>query len=161
MRQPETAPTLEAVLRSEDLRNALPRIIEARVGPLVDGRYLHWDELRHRTPPAGLTVQEWWAGIKLARTNGLREFPLRSSSGRPFVYSLPDPVLETLHWLDQHAAGEVVVTETIKEASDHRRYLVSSLFEEAIASSQLEGASSNRQVAKEMLRSGREPRDRE
>ena len=160
MRQPETAPTLDAVLRSEDLRNALPRIIEARVGPLVDGRYLHWDELRHRTPPAGLTVQEWWAGIKLARTNGLRDFPLRSSSGRPFVYSLPDPVLETLHWLDQHVAGEVVVTETIKEAGDRRRYLVNSLFEEAITSSQLEGASSTRQVAKEMLRSGREPRDR-
>ena len=69
-------------------------------------------------------------------------------------------MLETLHWLDQHAAGEVVVTETIKEAGDRRRYLVSSLFEEAIASSQLEGASSTRQVAKEMLRSGREPRDR-
>ena len=160
MRQPEAAPTLEDVLRSDALRSALPRIIESRVGPLADGRYLHWDELRHRAPPNGLTVQEWWGGIKLARANGLREFPLRSSSGRPFVYALPDPVLETLHWLDQHAAGEVVVTETIKEAGDRRRYLVNSLFEEAITSSQLEGASSTRQVAKEMLRSGRQPRDR-
>lgn len=160
MRQPDTAPTLEVLLRSDALRAALPRIIEARIGPLVDGRYLHWDELRHRAPPTGLTLQEWWTGIKLARANGMRDFALRSSSGRPFVYSLPDPVLETLHWLDQHAAGEVVVIETIKEAGDRRRYLVNSLFEEAITSSQLEGASSTRQVAKEMLRTGREPRDR-
>jgi Fic family protein len=40
------------------------------------------------------------------------------------------------------------------------RYLVDSLIEEAVTSSQLEGASTSRKVAKEMIRSGREPRDR-
>jgi len=40
------------------------------------------------------------------------------------------------------------------------RYLVSSLIEEAISSSQLEGASTSRVIAKEMIRSGRPPRDR-
>ena len=40
------------------------------------------------------------------------------------------------------------------------RYVVSSLIEEAITSSQLEGASTTRRVAKEMLTSGRDPRDR-
>ena len=39
-------------------------------------------------------------------------------------------------------------------------YLVNSLIEEAITSSQLEGAATTRRVAKEMLRSGRRPRDR-
>jgi Fic family protein len=160
MLQARPAPTLDEILRSDAIRAALPRIVEARVGPLVGGDYLHWDELRHRPTPVGLTVQQWWAGIKIARANGVRAFPLRSADGRPFTYSLPDPVLETLHWLDQHSAGEVVVTETIKDAGDRRRYLVSSLFEEAITSSQLEGASATRQVAKEMLRSGRPPRDR-
>ncbi|MDQ3726202.1 MAG: Fic family protein [Actinomycetota bacterium] len=41
-----------------------------------------------------------------------------------------------------------------------QRYLVNSLMEEAIRSSQLEGATTSRTVAKELLRSGREPRDR-
>ncbi len=41
-----------------------------------------------------------------------------------------------------------------------RRFLVNSLMEEAIRSSQLEGATTSRVVAKELLRSGREPRDR-
>jgi Fic family protein len=40
------------------------------------------------------------------------------------------------------------------------RYYIASLIEEAITSSQLEGASTTRQVAKEMIRSGRKPRDR-
>ena len=41
-----------------------------------------------------------------------------------------------------------------------QRYLVNSLMEEAIRSSQLEGATTTRRVAKELLRSGREPKDR-
>jgi Fic family protein len=51
---------------------------------------------------------------------------------------------------------EVVTSE--KRAG--RRFLVNSLMEEAIRSSQLEGATTSRVVAKEMLRSGREPEDR-
>jgi len=41
-----------------------------------------------------------------------------------------------------------------------RHYLVNSLMEEAIRSSQLEGATTSRQAAKALLRSGREPKDR-
>lgn len=52
---------------------------------------------------------------------------------------------------------EGVVTS---EPEARRRYLVNSLMEEAIRSSQLEGATTSRLVAQEMLRSGRRPRDR-
>ncbi|MGB5276844.1 MAG: Fic family protein, partial [Gammaproteobacteria bacterium] len=45
-------------------------------------------------------------------------------------------------------------------SDDRDRYLVSSLIEEAITSSQLEGAATTREVAKAMLRSGRSPQDR-
>lgn len=38
--------------------------------------------------------------------------------------------------------------------------MVSSLIEEAITSSQLEGAATSRRVAKDMIRSGREPKNR-
>ena len=40
------------------------------------------------------------------------------------------------------------------------RYCVRSLIEEATTSSQLEGAATTRRVAKDMIRSGRRPRDR-
>ena len=44
-------------------------------------------------------------------------------------------------------------------AEQRDRYVVRSLLEEAITSSQLEGAVTTREVAKEMIRSGRKPRD--
>ena len=148
------------LVKDDHLMRDLPRVLGAGVGPLVDGRYTHWDSLRRRTPPAGLTHEQWWLGIAFARQSTLRDIPLIATDGRTFRYSLPDPVLGLLHWIDQHAAGELIVSETIKEPGDRRRYLVNSLIEEAITSSQLEGASATRPVAKEMLRSGRPPRDR-
>ena len=48
----------------------------------------------------------------------------------------------------------------VVSGEDRDRYLVSSLIEEAITSSQLEGASTTREKARDMLRSGRQPRDR-
>ncbi len=160
MRLPDRAPSLHEMLQRPDLIQALPRVIGAGLGPLVDGRYIHWDSLRRRTPPDDLTHEQWWLGLAFARQASLRDIPLTATDGRPFRYSLPDPVLEQLHWIDQHAAGELVVSETIKEPGDRQRYLVNSLIEEAITSSQLEGASATRPVAKEMIRTGRPPRDR-
>ena len=43
---------------------------------------------------------------------------------------------------------------------EKEKYLVNSIMEEAIASSQLEGASTTRKVAKEMLKYGRKPKDK-
>lgn len=124
-------------------------------------RYLHWDKLRHLSPPDELTSEEWWLKIKFSRTSDLRPLPLADPEGRPFGYTLPDMVLQHLHHIDQRCSGEVAMDEVVtSERQAGRRFLVNSLMEEAIRSSQLEGATTSRVVAKELLRSGREPRDR-
>jgi len=90
----------------------------------------------------------------------LKELPLRDKDGRSFLFGSPDPVLIDLHHIDQNAAGEIrSVTERATTVS-RNRYLLKSIIEEAITSSQLEGASTTRKVAAEMLHSGRPPRDR-
>ncbi len=123
--------------------------------------YPHWDKLRHLDPPDGLSREEWWAGIKYARTNVRREIPLRDTSGRLFSYTTPDVVLSRLHLVDQRCAGEIRMPEVVTgDAQAKQQYLVNSLMEEAIRSSQLEGASTSRRVAKELLRTGRHPKDR-
>lgn len=134
------------------------RILNAGRDHPVRG-YPHWDKLRHLDPPEGVTSEEWWAGIALAREQ--RPIPLRAADGSGFGYGLPDAVLRLLHFVDQRCAGEVAMDEVVtSDAHAQQRYLVNSLMEEAIRSSQLEGATTSRQIAKELLRSGREPHDR-
>ena len=137
------------------------RLVEVLGGEAPNGSYLHWDKLRHLEPPPGLTHEEWWARIKFARQGSKRPLPLTDAEGRPLTYSLPDPVLRLLHHVDQRTSGEIAMPEVVTaDEGARRRYLVNSLMEEAIRSSQLEGARTSQQVAKELLRSGREPRDR-
>jgi Fic family protein len=124
-------------------------------------RYLHWDKLRRLPPPAGLNREQWWVKIKYARREVTRQLPLADKDGNPFGYTLPDQVHRSLHHVDQRGGGEVAMDEVVtSEREAGSRFLVNSLMEEAIRSSQLEGATTSRVVAKELLRSGREPRDR-
>jgi Fic family protein len=123
--------------------------------------YLHWDKLRHLKPPGDLTPEEWWLGIKLGRGALLNQLPLRDPDGEPFTYGTPSSVQRLLHYVDQHCSGEIAMAEAVTTDDQARHhYLVSSLMEEAIRSSQLEGATTSRRVAKQLLRTGRPPRDR-
>lgn len=138
------------------------KVMDAPRDPREAGSYLHWDKVRRLQPPPGMSPEEWWMKLKFERRANLRALPLTEpKGGEPFVYNLPDSVLRSLHRIDQRCAGEVVMDEVVTSDSQARdRYLVNSLTEEAIRSSQLEGATTSRRVAKELLRSGREPRDR-
>ena len=133
-------------------------IVQSGIGPTPRGEYLHWDKMRHLTPAAGLTLQEWWLAAKFARTALYRTLPFRDKYQHPFRYALPDLVLKLLHQVDRDAGPRVQATEQIANPQTRDTYIISSLIEEAITSSQLEGASTTRKVAKEMLRDGRKPR---
>ncbi len=129
--------------------------------PLDGSEYVHWDKLRHLEPPSDLTLREWWLLIKWPRQQTARQFPLTDPDGSPFTYNTPDLVARALHYVDQRCSGEVAMSEVVTtDAEARQHYLVNSLMEEAIRSSQLEGATTTRRVAKELLRSGREPKDR-
>lgn len=143
---------------SERILNA----VQAPQDPRSAERYLHWDKLRHLEPRYGLTVEEWWWRIKLfERRPSMRILPLQDRDGKPFRYSLPDLLLRSLHQVDQHCAGEVAMDAVVtSDRQARQRFLVNSLMEEAIRSSQLEGATTSRRRAKEMLRTGRDPLDR-
>jgi len=137
----------------------LGTIMSRRLGPEVKGRYEHWDHLRHLTPPDGLTVEQWWFGIKLARFSLQRELPLQDKAGGAFSVVLSDSVQRRLFLVARDAAGALRGQDSVQSDGMRERYLVRSLMEEAMTSSQLEGAATTTQVAKDMLRSGRQPRD--
>jgi Fic family protein len=139
------------------------RLVEIlRIGDAaVEGEYLHWDKLRHLTPPGGMTSEEWWWKLKVARHSSMRRLPLQDPEGDRFWYALPDQLLRSLHRVDQQCSGQIAMAEVVTADEQARQhYLVNSLMEEAIRSSQLEGATTSRRVAKDLLTSGRAPKDR-
>jgi Fic family protein len=70
-------------------------------------------------------------------------------------------VQENLHRIDVGGGAAVGTPEPITNPQTKDKYLIRSLMEEAITSSQLEGAATTREVAKEMIRTGRPPRDKD
>jgi len=162
MRVPSPPPTFDDLFL--ELTKTEPnRVLELMRTPVFepgDG-YLHWDKLRHRPLPDGLTLEEWWFALKWKRRQQYQELPLTDPEGLPFVFGLLGFVQRALHQVDQRCSGSIAMPEVVT-ADDHARnhYLVNSLMEEAIRSSQLEGATTSRRVAKDLLRSGRKPKDR-
>jgi Fic family protein len=124
--------------------------------------YLHWEKLRHHPPPARMTPEDGWHAIWFSRHGTRRPLPLMDAKGKPFSYWLPDPAIEILHEVDRGGGGTLAVAEGVAGTlgSMRDRVLISSLMEEAIATSQIEGAATTHKVAKEMLRTNRKPRDR-
>ncbi len=161
MKIPQSSPlqniTLKELIANPD---RFDLVIQTVLSSTHQGRYIHWDKLRHLAPPSGLSHQEWWWGLRFRRSGSQRQIPLTDKKGVQFTYSLVDPLPEELHLIDVSAAGAVQVPEPILNPDSKDTYIIRSLIEEAITSSQLEGAASTREVAKEMIREGRPPRTR-
>lgn len=158
MKTPVTPPPWTANL---DLSKAMeiPAFREWMGSPLVRKRYRHWDKLRRLAPPDGLTHELWWAAIKLSRYSGRQTIPLRPVSEAGFYsFILPPVAHEYLYDLSVGLGGKFQVPERVVNKDTQDQYYVSSLMEESITSSQLEGATTTRKVAEDMLRSGRSPR---
>jgi Fic family protein len=122
--------------------------------------YRHWDELKHRAPPEGMSREEWWLSLKVGRLAGMKLIPLNDRKGQPFRFSSPDKIAKQLHEIDLGAGGRIGIPEPVTNPDTRDQYLIRSLMDEAITSSQLEGAVTTREVAKDMLRSGRDPKDK-
>jgi Fic family protein len=160
MRIPQTPPAFNKLIAGLQKPESFMAILQAVHDSTSDGRYLHWDELRFRKPPEGLTHEQWWLGLKVRRQTSYRPIPLKDTKGKEFRFTVPDLVTDLLHQIDRGGGTLVDIPEQVTNPEQRDRYLVRSLMEEAITSSQLEGAATTREVAKKMLAEGRKPRDR-
>lgn len=156
-RIPEPAPTgppspeaLSAVLGTGD-----PGI--AALFDKTNARYLYWDDFKHLPMPEGVRPEDAWRVVKALRSLDRKATPVKDKKGVRYTYALNAEVLRGLHGIDMEAGGRLARDGVAIPPDDQGRYLVSSLMEEAIASSQIEGASTTRRVAKDMLRTGRAP----
>lgn len=160
MRIPETPPPFNQLVRNFAVNEKIDAILEAQREHGKAQVYYHWDDLRYRRGPHGFSREDWWLSIKLQRLNTRRLIPLADKKGERFGFVMPDMVTELLHQIDRNGGTLIEIPEPVTNPAERDRYLVRSLMEEAITSSQLEGAATTREAAKKMLAEKRPPRDR-
>ena len=125
------------------------------------GRYLHWDELRFRKPPEGLTVEQWWAGTRLARVSASQDFGLVDLTGKSFTFCEPPALKASLRELDMNTGGALASDAAALSMHEGGVHLARTLAEEPFASSLIEGAATTRQIAKKLILEGRAPRTKD
>ncbi|TLX62440.1 Fic family protein [Stutzerimonas nosocomialis] len=123
------------------------------------GRYLHYDKLRFRLPP-GLNHSVAWSIVKFARNRQLTPILELGDPVKQCKLMLTPAIQKAISESDRHTTSAALewMCSNIGEQR-HLEYLLNDLIEdEAISSSQLEGAATTTKVAKDLLKRQRGPR---
>ena len=126
------------------------------------GKYLHWDEFKWRVEKGDEEVAAWTATKILRQGIAKKLVTLQAEGDHHFSYCIPNSLSAKLHSIDRMTGGGRKISDGLSMSTDDKsQYLVKSLMiEEAITSAQLEGASTTREIAKEMLQKGLQPQDK-
>lgn len=125
--------------------------------------YYYWDKVQYSTKiPSGLSPTEFWFYVKQIRKHSSRKTPIRAETGEFYSWLRLLYTDEVLHKLDiQLGTNELsFLNKTTFDAEQKKKFLTKSIMEEAIASSQLEGAATTTSMAKKLLAEKRTPKDR-
>lgn len=147
----EPVPKIEEKNRVEAIQMLIDNDLR-EVFQKIDREYLYWDKVKYSVPE-NIDKHTLWHAVKIQRQ-------LNSQTVRfgkyVFHFTITKNMLALLHAFDMDLGGNLG-TKSIIPASDKSYYLISSIMEEAIASSQMEGASTTRRIAKDMLRKQLKP----
>lgn len=150
----EKAPSIS----QEDLLSAMlltPNDKVQEVVNIVNETFEYWDTVKYKRCPEGCTPQQLWTYVKAARVKSMM-----SVWGKyGITLTLTNQMQRMCHEIDMNWGGSWG-TDSIIGDENKEQYLVGSLMEEAIYSSQMEGAATTRKVAKEMLRKKMTPKDK-
>lgn len=121
----------------------------------INETFEYWDTVKYKRCPDGCTPQQLWTYVKAARVKSMM-----SVWGKYGIsLTLTNQMQRMCHEIDMNW-GRSWGTDSIIGDENKEQYLVGSLMEEAIYSSQMEGAATTRKVAKEMLRKKMTPKDK-
>lgn len=119
-----------------------------------DLRYFYWDELKYRDNlPLDTQLENW----SLVKTHRKLKYQHIFFGKYVFKYYLSSHQLKELHEFDLKLIGGLKQNPILP--SEKAEYFKSSILQEAISSSQVEGAATTTEVAKDMLKSGRSPKN--
>ncbi len=121
----------------------------------IEKEYLYWDKIKYLGSKI-LPAEVLWQVVKFSRLNCAN---IVKFGNYQFVFKITNYMQQLLHEFDINFGNSLSDSATMSE-KNKQYYLLSSVMEEAIASSQMEGASTTRKVAKEMLRKQMKPKDK-
>lgn len=145
IKEPSLQKALE-IVRRDDARQLLSE---------ANDNYWYWSDVKYKSRPNDINEEELWAAIKFSRFTQSRVIWKKYNLTAFFTNRMQ----QQCHYFDMNFGGTWGNSSVIPN-EDRTQYLISSLMEEAISSSQMEGASTTRKVAKEMLRKKMSPRSR-
>ncbi|UOX32680.1 Fic family protein [Flavobacterium sediminilitoris] len=119
-----------------------------------DEKYYYWDDLKYRKDAPFDSQIENWTLLKTYRTSKYEKIKFGNYT---FNYFISEYISKNLHDFDLKLIGGLQQNPILP--SDRIEFFKSSLLEEAVASSQVEGAATTTEVARDMLKSGRNPRN--
>ena len=119
----------------------------------INRKYLYWDKVKYKIP-AELDEADFWSAVKFSRQGRFLNF-----AGSSFTFTETSFMQQMLHEFDLNFGGTLLSLGSIPEKR-REYYLLSSIAEEAIASSKMEGAATTREKAKEMIRTQAKPKDK-
>lgn len=121
----------------------------------INEDYEFWDTVKYKKIPDSHSPEDLWCAVLVDRlkTN------IKAWDKYNIHFGLTNKMQRQCHEFDMNFGGSWV-SDSIISGDDNERYLISSLMEEAISSSQMEGAATTRKVAKDMLRKRIVPKDR-
>lgn len=121
--------------------------------------YLSWKDLKYKTwipEHYRHKKEEFWALMKCFRKMGTQESVIRDTSKQSFTWKKFLHFEQMLHEIDMDMTRYLLNFPELSDA-DRKLYQMDGIIEEAIASSQLEGAHTTRKVAKQMIQEKRRP----
>ncbi|MDO8610665.1 MAG: Fic family protein [bacterium] len=131
------------------------------VNKTSENNYYYWDAVKYLTPPLNLNPIEAWYIIKLVRNISSKNTVIKAENGKYFTWYRPNYTDEYLHKIDMKFGGEIFTHyQNIITPYGKQKLLTKSIIEEAIASSQLEGAAITTPVAKKLILENRSPKDK-
>ncbi|MEX0360973.1 MAG: Fic family protein, partial [Allomuricauda sp.] len=134
----------------------------------IESEYLYWDKVKHLKDKKLSLIKSnidsnhllWfitkWRRDNLKKTEYLFGNIIDSDFSIEFSYNINEHLYQKLHYLDFNF-GAGIQKEQLLSDLDKRQYLNNALMEESIFSSMLEGATTTRIKAKEMLRKNKKP----
>lgn len=117
--------------------------------------YPYWNKVKYKKLKGFDTPEDVWAALKQLRLSN----QVTVNHNYQIHFSMTNSMARLCHNFDMQFGGSWG-SETLIPRDSRKIYLMNSVIDEAISSSQMEGASTTRKVAKEMLRNKIAPKDK-